>query len=199
MGAGFLQDLNNASATQNATQAQSNIMPTYQGNGYKTTQGNEFNYTTPKAPFWGTYTAPININPPQAETTPTKSTSSNPFSSLAGPAGGPVYYDATRGEYYTQSYSPLSVFSAPGSSINGRTYIGTSPTGSKTSSSSSFDNPSPLPNYSMYIPPSQMPDVNAYLGDPNSLLSSFRNAGVPISGAGRFSNLLSTTNSSKGK
>ena len=59
---------------------------------------------------------------------------------------------------------------------------------SKKTSQSSFDNPSPLPNYSMYIPPEQMPDVNAYLVNPNSLLGAMQSAGVQSSGAGRFSN-----------
>jgi hypothetical protein len=134
MGAGFLQDLANQSATQEAQQF---TMPTYQGGGYTTMQGDNFNYTTPNAPYAGMYTAPVNINAPREE-----------------------------------------------------------PQGS-SGAKSSFKNPSPLPNYSMYIPPEQMPDINAYLQNPNSLLGALQSAGVPSAGAGRFSNLLSTNTTGK--
>jgi hypothetical protein len=64
----------------------------------------------------------------------------------------------------------------------------------KQKAQESFDNPRPLPNYSMYIAPDQMPDVNAYLYSPNSLLGAMQGAGITSSGAGRFANLLSTNN-----
>lgn len=64
----------------------------------------------------------------------------------------------------------------------------------KAKAKASFDNPSPLPNYAMYIAPDQMPDVNAYLYSPNSLLGAMQDAGITSSGAGRFANLLSTNN-----
>jgi hypothetical protein len=186
MGAGFLQDLNNQGATQNAQQF---TMPTYQGGGYTTTQGDNFNYTTPDAPYAGTYTAPVNINAPRAaETTPTRS--SNPFQMQSG---GQVYYDPAKGQYYTQNTSILPFMFGNSS---GRSYIGSSPRGS-SSAEGSFENPSPLPNYSMYIAPEQMPNINAYLNNPNSLLSAMQSSGVPSAGAGRFSNLLSTN--TKGK
>jgi len=149
MGAGFFQNLNNQGAVQNAT------MPTYQGGGYTTTQGDNFNYTTPNAPYWGTYTAPMNINATNQQ-----------------PAEQPKY--DSRGRLIKTAKK------------------------STDSNQDSFNNPSPLPNYSMYIAPEQMPDINAYLQNPNSLLSALQNAGVPSSGAGRYSSLLST-NSSKGK
>jgi hypothetical protein len=114
---------------------------------------------------------------------------SNPFNK-----GGQVYYDPEKGQYYTQDNSLVSVMF--GGNTNGRSYMGSSPTGS-SGSGSSFDNPSALPNYAMYIPPSQMPDINAYLQNPNSLLGALQSAGVPSAGAGRFSNLLSTN--TKGK
>jgi hypothetical protein len=142
MGAGFLQDLTN----QGATQAPTYTMPTYQGGGYTTTQGDNFNYTTPDAPYWGTYTAPMNINP----ITPQQ-----------------PKYDS-RGRLIT----PFKK--------------------SSRSPEESFNNPSPLPNYSMYIAPEQMPNINAYLQNPNSLLGAMQSSGMPSSGAGRFSNLLST-------
>lgn len=152
MGAGFLQDLANKGATQNATQAPQYTMPTYQGGGVTTTQGDNFNYTTPNAPYAGMYTAPMNINPSSATKQP--------------------QYDS-RGKL-------INILTKP-----------------KDSNQSSFDNPSALPNYAMYIPPSQMPDINAYLQNPNSLLGALQSAGVPSAGAGRFSNLLSTN--TKGK
>jgi hypothetical protein len=189
MGAGFLQDLNNQSATQEAT-AQF-TMPTYQGGGYTTTQGDNFNYTTPDAPYAGMYTAPVNINAPRAaETTPTPP--ANPFQS-----GGQVYYDPAKGQYYTQNTSPLNYIFGGGMQGRGdRNYIGSSPRGS-SGAEGSFENPSPLPNYSMYIAPEQMPNINAYLNNPNSLLSAMQSSGVPSSGAGRFSNLLSTNTTGK--
>ena len=61
-----------------------------------------------------------------------------------------------------------------------------------TDNKGSFENPSPLPSYVMYIPPKQMPNINAYLQNPNSLLGAMQDTGVPSAGAGRFSNLLST-------
>jgi hypothetical protein len=143
MGAGFLQDLANQSAAQNAQQF---TMPTYQGGGYTTTQGDNFNYTTPDAPYAGMYTEPININPIVAQQ---------------------PKYDS-RGRLIT----PFKK--------------------SSRSPEESFNNPSPLPNYSMYIAPAQMPNINAYLQNPNSLLGAMQESGVPIAGAGRFSNLLST-------
>jgi hypothetical protein len=144
MGAGFLQDLANQGATQNATQAPQYMMPNYQGGGYTTTQGNNFNYTTPSAPYAGMYTAPLNINSSNIAKQP--------------------QYDIF-GKLITTSTDP---------------------------NQESFDNPSPLPNYSMYIAPEQMPNINAYLQNPNSLLGALQSAGVPSAGAGRFSNLLST-------
>jgi hypothetical protein len=42
-----------------------------------------------------------------------------------------------------------------------------------------------------------MPNINAYLQNPNSLLGAMQSSGMPSSGAGRFSNLLSTN--TKGK
>ena len=62
----------------------------------------------------------------------------------------------------------------------------------------SFDNPAPLPNYTMYVAPDQMPDVNAYLYSPNSLLGAMQDAGITSSGAGRYAN-LSLLNNSTGK
>jgi len=144
MGAGFLQNLANQGAVENAT------MPTYKGGGYTTTQGDNFNYTTPNAPYWGTYTAPININQSNAVKQP--------------------QYDSLGKLIHT----------------------------STDSNQSSFDNPSPLPSYSMYIAPEHMPNINAYLQNPNSLLGALQSSGVPSAGAGRYSNLLST-NTSKGK
>lgn len=144
MGAGFLQDLTNQGATQ-TPQTPTYTMPTYQGGGYTTTQGDNFNYTTPNAPYWGTYTEPMNINP-------TNTTLAGTLQNMRG-----QYSDPT----------------------------------------SSFNNPSRLPNYSMYIAPEQMPNINAYLQNPNSLLGAMQSSGMPSSGAGRFSNLLSTN--TKGK
>jgi len=189
MGAGFLQNLANQGAVQNAT------MPTYQGGGYTTTQGDNFNYTTPNAPYWGGYTAPVNINASNTAQT-TQATESNPFDMFNKPAGGQVYYDPQKGQYYTQENSPMSYMF--GGNTNGRSYIGSSLKGSGDSNQSSFDNPSHLPNYSMYIAPEHMPDINAYLANPNSLLGALQSSGVPSAGAGRYSNLLST-NTSKGK
>lgn len=189
MGAGFLQDLSNQGATQNAQQF---TMPTYQGGGYTTTQGQNFNYTTPDAPYAGMYTAPININPPRAkETTPTPP-AANPFQMQPS---GQVYYDPAKGQYYTQNINPMSSFGSM-QGVGDRNYIGSSPRGS-SGAEGSFENPSPLPNYSMYIAPEQMPNINAYLNNPNSLLSAMQDAGVPSAGAGRFSNLLSTNTTGK--
>jgi hypothetical protein len=157
MGAGFFQDLANQGATQNATQAPQYTMPTYQGGGYTTTKGDNFNYTTPNAPYAGMYTEPLNINPTNTALKPVQN---KPTYSMFG--------------------MPITFANEP-----------------KNDSQSSFDNPSALPNYAMYIPPSQMPDINAYLQNPNSLLGAMQDAGVPITGAGKYSNLLSTN--TKGK
>jgi hypothetical protein len=184
MGAGFFQDLANQGATQNAIQTP-NIMPTYQGGGVATTQGKNFNQTTNVAPYWGTYTAPVNINPANTAQT----TQAAPENTYQG-SGGQVYYDPQKGQYYTQT---PTVWGFGGE----KNYIGSSLKGS-SDSGGSFDNPSPLPNYSMYIPPEHMPDINAYLQNPNSLLGALQSSGVPSAGAGRYSNLLST-NTSKGK
>lgn len=177
MGAG-IQQLINQSAMQNAN------LPTYQQGGVATTVGQNFNQTTNTAPYWGTYTAPVNINPSN-----TAQTTQTPTNTYRG-SGGQVYYDAEKGQYYT--------LGGNGFFNNERNYIGSSLKKSTDSNQSSFDNPSPLPSYSMYIPPEQMPDINAYLANPNSLLGAMQSSGVPMAGAGRFSNLLST-NSSKGK
>lgn len=189
MGAGFLQDLANQGATQNATQSSPYNIPTYQGGGVATTVGQNFNQTTNTAPYWGTYTAPLNINPTNvAQTTQT------PTNTYKG-SGGQVFYDPQKGQYYTKNAGNWNGF---GFGEGSRNYIGSSLKGSGDSNQSSFDNPSPLPSYSMYIPPEQMPNINAYLANPNSLLGAMQESGVPMAGAGRFSNLLST-NSSKGK
>ena len=95
MGAGFFQDLANQGATQNATQASPYNMPTYQGGGVATTVGQNFNQTTNTAPYWGTYTAPVNINP--SNTAQTTQTPTNTYNG----SGGQVYYDAEKGQYYT--------------------------------------------------------------------------------------------------
>jgi hypothetical protein len=173
MGAGFLQDLVNQGATQNATQAPNYTMPTYQGGGVATTQGQNFNQTTNLAPYWGTYTAPVNINP--SNTRPTMTYGGQPQLQLDG-FGRPV--------------SQSSYMNGGGNYTNKNR--------STDSNQSSFDNPSSLPNYSMYIAPEHMPDINAYLQNPNSLLGALQSSGVPSAGAGRYSNLLST-NTSKGK
>lgn len=122
-----------------------------QGNDYNTKLGQYFNQTTPTSPYWGTYTEPMNINPPM------------PVSSTTTDKNGHVVK-----------------------------------TNTKDKSTSSFDNPSPLPNYSMYIAPSQMPDINAYLANPNSLLGAMQDAGLNSSGAGRYAN-FSLLNNSTGK
>jgi len=152
MGAG-IEQLINQGATQDATQAltqapeQMPIQAPFQN----------FNNTTPSAPYWGTYTSSLNTNP------------SNPANIVVEQ---PKY--------------------------NSRGKLIKTPQKSVDANQSSFDNPSQLPNYSMYIPPEQMPDINAYLQSPNSLLGALQDAGVPMAGAGRFSNLLST-NTSTGK
>jgi hypothetical protein len=151
MGAGFFQNLNNQGAAQNATQAPQYTMPAYQGGGYTTTQGENFNQTTPNAPYWGTYTAPMNINAPNTK-----------------------------------------VVEQPKYDNRGRLIKTTAKKVDKNQQS--FDNPSPLPDYSMYIAPEQMPDINAYLQNPNSLLGAIQDSGIPSSGAGRYSSLLSTNN-----
>jgi hypothetical protein len=141
---GMTSNPQNQGAAQNAQFT----MPTYSGGGYTTTQGDNFNYTTPNAPYWGSYTDPVNITPPTPK---------------------PVVE-------YDRNGKPVKK-------------------GKKTKDEiarESFENPSPLPNYSMYIPPAMMPNVNAYLNSPNSLLGQMQDSGLPSSGAGRFSNLLST-------
>jgi hypothetical protein len=182
MGAGFLQDLNNQGATQNAQQFN---MPRSQGGGYTTTQGENFNYTTPNAPYWGTYVNPIDVSPT------TQTQPSTPVNNYRG-GGGQVYYDPQRDQYYTQNSNFMGNFFTGGANRN---YIGSSPKGKK-SSEDSFDNQTKLPSYSSYIPPEQMPNINAYLADPNSLLGAMQDAEMPMSGAGRYTNLLSTTKSS---
>jgi hypothetical protein len=170
-----------------------------QGNDYNTTLGNYFNQTTPTSPYWGSYTQPLNINP--TNTTPAKQTTStsSPMGTHGG-GSGEVFYDANKGQYYTLGPRALGIDGGSGA----KQYIGTSLNDSSNNSDSSnsgggsFKNPSPLPNYSMYTPPEQMPDINAYLYSPNSLLGAMQNSGIPIAGAGRFANLLST-NTSKGK
>jgi len=134
---GMIRNPQNQGAVQNAQFT----MPTYSNGGYTTTQGDNFNYTTPNAPYFGSYTLPMDINAPQ-------------------------------------TFVPQPVKK-----------------GKKTKdeiAKESFENPSPLPNYSMYIPPEMMPNINAYLNSPNSLLGAMQDSGLPSSGAGRFSNLLST-------
>ena len=177
MGAGFLQDLANQGATQNAQQ---NTMPVYQGGGVATTQGQNFNQTTNVAPYWGGYTAPVNINASN-----TAQTTQAPENTYRG-SGGQVYYDPQKGQYYTQNAGVW------GGSNGTKNYIGSSLKGSGDSNQDSFNNPSPLPSYSMYIAPEHMPDINAYLQNPNSLLGALQSSGVPSAGAGRYSNLLST-------
>ena len=56
----------------------------------------------------------------------------------------------------------------------------------KDSDKTSFENPSSLPLYSMYIPPSVMPNVNAYLQSPASLLGAMQNANITPQGAGQY-------------
>lgn len=158
-----------------------------QGNDYNTTLGNYFNQTTPTSPYWGSYTQPLNINP--TNTTPAKQTTStsSPMGTHGGGSGA-VFYDANKGQYYTLGARALGINGGSGA----KQYIGTSLNDSSNSGGGSFKNPSPLPNYSMYIAPSQMPDINAYLANPNSLLGAMQSAGVPITGAGRFSNSTNT-------
>ena len=65
----------------------------------------------------------------------------------------------------------------------------------KGSSTSSFENPSALPLYSMYVAPSSMPNINSYLQSPTSLLGAMQSAsGIP-QGAGQYL----TSNTSTGK
>ncbi len=59
----------------------------------------------------------------------------------------------------------------------------------------SFENPSALPLYSMYIPPSSMPNINAYLQSPTSLLGAMQSANVAPQGAGQYL----TSNTSTGQ
>lgn len=152
------------------TVAQNMPPPQASQNAYTTTQGSNFNFTQPNSAYWGRYTEPMNINAPRTaatESTPTTTDTSQEF------------------------VLPMNRGAAMGWTVPQQTSV------TKDSSTSSFDNPSPLPNYSMYIPPSMMPNINAYLQSPNSLLSAMQDAGISSAGAGRFSNLLSTN--SKGK
>lgn len=174
--------------------------PTTPQGAYNTTVNNDllpqvgnFNFTQPNAPYWGTYTQPMNINPsqtPAPEAAPSTATSTN----NAGPLP-PQYVQPLRNPFaYTGIVSEFSdglgqIYESP--ELNGVTSSTGSTTGSTTKKEYGFDNPAPLPNYSMYIPPSMMPNVNAYLSNPSSLLSTMQNAGIQSAGAGRFSNLLS--------
>jgi hypothetical protein len=65
----------------------------------------------------------------------------------------------------------------------------------KGSDETSFENPSALPLYSMYIPPSFMPNINSYLQSPTSLLGAMQNANVAPQGAGQYL----TSNTSTGQ
>lgn len=56
----------------------------------------------------------------------------------------------------------------------------------KGSNKNSFENPSALPLYSMYIPPSSMPNINAYLQSPTSLLGATQSANVAPQGVGQY-------------
>jgi hypothetical protein len=65
----------------------------------------------------------------------------------------------------------------------------------KGSNTSSFENPSALPLYSMYVAPSSMPNINAYLQSPASLLGAMQSANVAPQGAGQYL----TSNTSTGQ
>lgn len=152
------------------TIAQNVPPPQASQNAYTTTQGSNFNFTQPNSAYWGRYTEPMNINAPRTAATESTPTTTNTSKEVVLP----MNQGANMGWSIPQETSTK-----------------------KDSSTSSFDNPSPLPNYSMYIPPAMMPDINAYLANPNSLLGAMQDAGISSAGAGRFSNLLSTN--SKGK
>lgn len=142
-----------------------------QGNDYNTNLGQYFNQTTPTSPYWGSYTQPINLNPPApAAVTPT-ATPTPKTKTTYDAFGGPV----TRAETVS----------------NGRVV--------KEDKNKDEGKAGVLPDYSMYLAPNQMPDVNAYLYSPNSLLGAMQSAGVPMAGAGRFANLLSTNTSTGNK
>lgn len=155
------------------TVAQNMPSPQSSQNAYTTAQGNNFNFTQPNSAYAGRYTEPMNINAPRA----------------AAPAPAPAQ---TSPEFVLPMNRPTGLAA---SAIAGQIQQ-QAPT-TKDSETSNFDNPAPLPNYRMYIPPEMMPNINAYLQSPNSLLGEMQNAGIPSAGAGRFSNLLSTL--SKGK
>jgi hypothetical protein len=162
-------------------------MGTTSNNGYNTTLGNNFNYTTPTTPYWGTYIAPK--APPAPVPVTTKKSNNNSGGGREGGQGGQVYYDARTGQYYTQNPTVW------GTNNGTKNYIGTSPTGKNK------DNPADavLQDYGTYIPPEMMPDVNASLLNPNALLGAMQSAGIPMAGAGRFANLLSTNTSTGNK
>lgn len=108
-----------------------------------------------------------------------------------------LYNDPNLGQYFNQTTNTSPYFGYYTEPMNINATMPTSTLDSKgrpvkSKATSSFDNPSPLPNYSMYIAPSQMPNINAYLANPNSLLGAMQSAGIPISGAGRFSNSTNT-------
>jgi hypothetical protein len=179
-------------ATQDATQAPQLTTLRPQGGGYTTTAGENFNYTTPNAPYWGTYVDSVQPTSTSQTSSNSQENDFNDFNNVFGNKGGQVFYDPQRGQYYTQNTSPMGYMFGGGN----RNYIGSSKKGHKESGDS-FDNQTIIPSYSTYIPPSEMPNINAYLGDPNSLLGAMKDAGVPIAGAGRYASLLSTN--TKGK
>ena len=89
---------------------------------------------------------------------------------------------------YSQSQNYFGAYTAP-------VQIGTTPKPPqydkrgkliKGSDTTSFENPSTLPLYSMYIPPSSMPNINAYLQSPASLLGAMQSANVAPQGAGQY-------------
>lgn len=160
--------------------------------GYNTTAGANFNYTAPSTPYWGTYiNTPALGSKPQATTTttttPTTTTSgqyrdyeNNQNGRGKESRGGQVYYDSQKGQYYTLNGTEGSAIASAGKN---RTYIGTSPTGTGTSSTAGM---SALQDYGTYIPPSMMPNVNAYLLSPDALVNAGQQAGLTSSGAARF-------------
>lgn len=169
-------------------------LPTTPQGAYNTTVNNDllpqvgnFNFTQPNAPYWGRYTQPMNINPSQTsapEVAPSMSTSTNNAGPLSPTANRILYQPQSGGiasamyaQQEQQSQQAQEAQQAQNATNQNKEY--------------GFDNPAPLPNYPMYIPPSMMPNVNAYLSNPSSLLSTMQNAGIQSAGAGRFSNLLS--------
>lgn len=112
-------------------------------------------------------------------------------------------YNTSLGQYFNQTTPTSPYWGTYTEPMNINLAIQPAPvteknTSQKQKDKSSFDNPSPLPNYAMYVAPSQMPDVNAYLYSPNSLLGAMQDAGITSSGAGRYAN-LSLLNNSTGK